>query len=306
MAKFFVGILVLVLSVTFPGISQDMTIHPKAIADKDSIKIGEPFSVSVFVDYPFDYQLLFPDSSFQFGNCILKERRFFPTRTRNEISRDCVVYQLACFNPEPLQSFQIPVIRYSNGDSIRYPSGEIRFVMVSETDSTGKAAAQFLNETSPAAIALRLNYPYIIGIFSLVVLLLLIANFFFDKPIQKFFYLWIERRRHQRFLKAFTRMGAGLEKDLSIQKMEALIVLWKRYLQRLDGQPFLSYTSMEIVRVLPDPKLKNALQEVDRWIYGGMEMKELQSCVSILQEKSVAMYELKREQIRNGKLGKAF
>jgi hypothetical protein len=101
-------------------------------------------------------------------------------------------------------------------------------------------------------------------------------------------------------------MSAGLEKDLSIQKMEALIVLWKRYLQRLDGQPFLSYTSMEIVRVLPDPKLKNALQEVDRWIYGGMEMKELQNCISILQEKSLAMYELKREQIRNGKLGKAF
>ena len=87
--------------------------------------------------------------------------------------------------------------------------------------------------------------------------------------------------------------------------MEGLLVVWKRYLQRVDGNPFMSFTSLEISRLLPDSNLKKALQEIDRWIYGGVEMENRTGSILILKEKSIEMYEKKRELIRNGKLGKA-
>jgi hypothetical protein len=279
-------------------------IEPKAVSDKRKIQIGEPFHVSVFVDYPSENQLLFPDSTFAFGNCILKDRRFFPTQTRNEISRDCVVYQLACFNPSPIQSFSIPVIRFENGDSIRFNSNEIMFQILPELDSSSLKKADFLKDVNPAIIPLQINYPYAIGIMAVVVLLLLLANIFLDKPIQRFFYLWLERRRQKRYLKAFNRIQDSLKKEATIQGMESLMVLWKKYLQRLNGKPFLSYTSLEITKELPDPLLKKTLQETDRWIYGGMTVENLEANIEKLKEKSLQLYEQKRENIRNGKLGK--
>lgn len=281
-------------------------LHPKAISSKTSIHIGEPFQVSVFVDYPAEFQLIFPDSNFAFGNCILKDRRFFPTHTRNEISRDCVVYQLACFNPsDTFHSFSVPVIRFENGDSTRFYSNEIRFRMLSELDSATLKNAAFKADTNPEPVAQLFNYPYVLGFSSLIIIVLLLANFFFDKPMQRFFYLWIERRRHTRYLKAFARIQENLEREASIQQMETLIVLWKQYLQRILGKPFLSYTSLEIGKELPDPVLKKTLQEIDRWIYGGMIVENLSVSMERLKEKSINLYDLKREIIRNGKLGKS-
>jgi len=154
--------------------------RPVAFADKNRVKIGEPFQVSVYVDYPSEYQLLFPDSTFAFGNCTLKERRFFPTRSGTVLSRDCVVYQLAAFNPEPYQAFNIPVIRFNNGDSARFYSNEIRFRIQAETDSMSLANPDFRAETNPVPVPLLFNYPWVIGIAALSVSLLLLANFFLD------------------------------------------------------------------------------------------------------------------------------
>jgi hypothetical protein len=139
---------------------------------------------------------------------------------------------------------------------------------------------------------------------AVVLLLLLLANIFLDKPIQRFFYLWLERRRQQRYLKSFNRLQDNLRREATIQGMESLMVLWKQYLQRLNGKPFLSYTSLEITKELPDPLLKKTLQETDRWIYGGMTVDNLEANIDKLKEKSLQLYEQKRENIRNGKLGK--
>jgi hypothetical protein len=92
-----------------------------------------------------------------------------------------------------------------------------------------------------------------------------------------------------------------LENDQAIPQMEAIIVLWKRYLQRVEGKPYLTYTSLEINRLLADQTLKKTLQEIDRWIYGGMPIENLSQCLRNLREKSVELYEKKRNSIRSGK-----
>lgn len=286
------------------GFAQESTLKPRAICSRDTVKIGEPFQLSLYLDYPSSLQIFFPDSSYAFPDCILKERVFYPTKSRNRISRDCVVYHLACFSPEPKQFLQLPVMQLIQGDTLRFPSNEISFSVRTETGSGIPEKVVFLKETRPVPVPLKINYPYILSGLTLFFLLILVLNFFLDKPIQRFFSLWIDRRRHLRFLRAFERMSSELMRELSVQKMEALMLLWKQYLQRVEGKPFLSYTSLEINRVLPDSNLKKSLQEIDRWIYGGLPMENPAHSLQRLQEKSVELYEKKRELTRNGKSGK--
>ena len=285
--------------------AQEFDLQPKSIYSGKPVQIGEPFEVSLYVRYPSNYQILFPDTNFVFGNCVLRERNYFPTLTKNEISRDCVVYQLACFDPTPRQTFNLPVIRFQAGDSLSFSSNDVVLNVLSGVQGPIPKNPVFQSNTSFLPVDLKLNYPYIVGIFGLILFLVLGINFFFDKPIQKYFYLLLERRRHLSFMKSFDRMATLLEKEGSIGKMEGLLVVWKGYLQRVDGNPFMSFTSLEISRLLPDPNLKKALQEIDRWIYGGVGMENRTGSILILKEKSIEMYEKKRELIRNGKLGKA-
>jgi hypothetical protein len=92
-----------------------------------------------------------------------------------------------------------------------------------------------------------------------------------------------------------------MEGNLNIENMERLLNGWKKYIQRVDGNPYTSLTSMEIFKILQDPVLRDVLQEVDRWIYGGMEMKDFQHNIEVVKQVSIQLYLQKREAIKNGK-----
>lgn len=280
--------------------AQNSNIKPIAICDKDRIKIGEPFHISLFLDYPSDQQIFFPDSSYLYPNCVLKERKFFPTRTRNNISRDCVVYQLACFNPDPVQELQLPVMQLNSADTIKFPANTIRLNVISESDSLPENA-EFINNTQPVFISQRINYPYLISGFVLFILILLFLNFFLDKPIQRFFLRWIETRRHARFIQAFEKREGEIIENPAVTEMEALVVLWKQYLQRVEGIPYSTFTSLEINKMFQDASLKNSLKEIDRWIYGGLAPENTPDCLLILKAKSIEVFQRKLESLKSGK-----
>ena len=58
---------------------------------------------------------------------------------------------------------------------------------------------------------------------------------------------------------------------------------------------------MEIFKVLPDKTLREVLQEVDRWVYGGIDMKDWRFNMDYVKQVAVQLYLKKRETIRNGK-----
>lgn len=284
-------------------LAQHRGIKPIALCDKDSVKIGEPFTIRLYLDYPSALQVFFPDSSFQYLNCVLKERTFFPTHTRNNISRDCVVYKLACFHPDPVQELSLPVMQLNSGDTLKYPANSIKLHILPESDSRKEKSA-FIENTEPVAVSLRINYPYLISGFALFLIFLFLLNFFLDKPIQRFFSRWIENRRHTRFMKAFEKLESEIKANPALPAMESLMVLWKQYLQRVEGMPYLTFTSLEINRIIPDKGLKKSLVEIDRWIYGGMAPENIGECLTILKAKSIELFQRKLESLKSGKAGK--
>ncbi len=298
---FFGGIIAWLLSFCVQAQEGD-SLRPRAAFLTEKVKIGEPAELALFLYYPSAYQILFPDTNAGFGSFTLIGRSYFPTRTIGDLSRDCVVYKLAAFSDDTVQTVSLPVYRFAEGDSLVYYAPPARIRVENQIRGTLPAQPVFEESLSPLPVPRQINYPYILIGMGIVVALLLLLNLFFDRPVQKFFYLFLEQRRHQVFLRSFARLRARLAAKLSVEEMENLLVLWKKYIQRVDGKPYTSLTTQEIFNLLPDEKLRDVLRETDRWVYGGVEMEDYNRNISYVLEVSVRLYQKKREAIRNGKL----
>lgn len=274
---------------------------PVATFSSDTIRVGEPVRLSLSVRYPSKSQILFPDTNEVFSTFELRKKEFFPTRTIGETSRDCVIYELSTFELDPVQTISLPVIEFSQQDSIRKMSNEAMVFVKQSFEGALPKNPVVQSDLTPVPVPTRVNYPFILIGLGIVILLILVVNIFFDRPIQKFIYLFLEQRRHQAFLKQHDRVRLLLDSNLNIDNMESLLNIWKKYIQRVDGNPYTSLTSMEIYKILPDLVLKDVLQEVDRWIYGGIEMKDYQFNIDYVKQVAVQLYQNKRETIRNGK-----
>ena len=273
----------------------------KARFSADTIRLGEPVLYSLSVHYPSTSQVIFPDTGFSFGSFELWKRDYFPTRTIGDISRDCVVYHLASFLLEPIQSLRVPVFERVGDDTIFHNPSESRVFLKPVFSGNLPENPSIQTELTPLPVPKRVNYPYILIGLGVVLLVILLINIFFDRPIQKFIYLFLESRRQQAFLKQFEKISQQMESGLTVELMESMLITWKKYLQRVDGKPYTTFTSREIFQILPDPTLRDFLQEIDRWIYGGLEMKDFRANVSYLKQMALILYQTKREAIRDGK-----
>ncbi len=300
MKKAFAFILFIFSTFIFQATAQK-GLFPKATFDKDSAKIGEKVKLSVYLDYPYTNKILFPDTNYDFQPFEILKRDFFPTRTRNNISRDCVVFEVCTFLPDSIQKIQVPIFQFQEKDSLSWYSNEASIFITPVIKGPVPEKPVFETALSPVPVARKINYPYIIIGMSVIIILILIINFFFDRPIQKFIYLFLEARRHKAYLKQFEKINGQLENSLTVELVENLLVTWKKYLQRVDDHPYTSFTSREIYQVLPDQVLRDALMEIDRWIYGGLDMKDWRSNFNYLKNISLQFYQKKREAIRNGK-----
>ena len=276
-------------------------LSPVAKFSSDSAKIGERISLSLTLDYPSPLQVLFPDTNFNFSPFEIIKKDFFPTKTSKGISRDCVVYELSTFSLDTIQTLKMPIYQFTGEDSMGWFSNEARIKIIQNFKGPLPKTPVFQNDLSLINIARKINYPYILIGMAIVLVLILIVNFFFDRPIQKFIFLFLEQRRHNVWLKQFEKNRRLLESNLSVENVEKLLVAWRLYIQRVDGQPYSSFTSTEIFKILPDKKLKEVLQEIDRWIYGGIDMNDWSFNMDYVKQISIGIYLKKRESIRNGK-----
>jgi len=268
---------------------------------QDSIRIGQPVQLSVCFHYASEKSILFPDTSHSFAPFELLKKEFYPTKTTGGISRDSVIYILTTFLPDSIQTIQIPVYEFSERDSTSWISEPATLKVIPSFRGSLPDKPVIYQDLSPHPIPTQFNYPYLFIASGVFLILVIGINFFFNRPIQRFLYLFIERRRNSAYLAQFQRLNTQLEKNLSTENFERLINLWKRYIQRVDGKPFTTYTSTEIIKVLPQPELKKSLQEIDRWIYGGVEMKDWRHNLEQIKEVSTQLYNKKRENIRSGK-----
>lgn len=262
-------------------------------------KIGEPIYLSLSVRHDPDLDLIFPDSLADYAPFEFLNKTYYATRTDENGSFDSVVYTLQTFNMSPEQRLRLSITDYTNGDTVVYESNLDtlylhRLLPEMPTKPTLKV------NTQAEILPLWINYNYWgLGIGVMTVLLFLV-NAFLGRPIQKGFGLLVLYRRHAIFTTLFDRLASQSLKNRSTDTMEQALNLWKQYMERVDNQPFSTYTTKEITTLFPDENLSQALQSIDRAVYGGMKDEISERIFTVLRRYSVDFYDRRKAKIKEG------
>lgn len=260
-------------------------------------RIGEPIYVSLAIKHAPELDLVFPDSLYDYGTFEFLGKSFYPTRSNGQHAVDSVVYTLQTFQMKPEQGLQLAILDYTDGDTITYTSNKDTLYlhrMIPELPSKPLLKLKVEPETIPQWI----NYNYWALGLGLTLFVLLLVNTFLGKPLQKGVSLLIEYRRHIVFTTIFDRLASQTLRNRSTDTMEQALTLWKQYMERIDNQPFTTFTTKEITAYLEDEHLNEALRSIDRAVYGGMKDEISERIFTILRRYALTFYGKKKDEIR--------
>jgi hypothetical protein len=268
---------------------------------EDSLHIGKPTPVSLTFDYPKQWQVVFCDTNFLYGNFELHEKKFFPTKTKALLSRDSAVYWLRSFEIDKIQRLRLPVflikpqgdssLVYSNTDSIAFK----------EQISSNKLDTLVLrSDTTIATLTPKVNYHVWIFWTVTSIFLGVVVWLFFGDWIKKQIVLLNLKRKHIVFEDNLDRDIAKIRTRKRIIDIEQALNLWKKHLEQIESKPFSTYTSREILETLPITKLGESLQNIDKAIYGAIIEDSLDNDFLYLKNLANRRYIRRKKVIREG------
>ena len=235
----------------------------------DSVKIGQPLKIALICSSPSTSELFFPDSSYDFSPFEFLSKRFFPTKTRNGVSRDSVVYELVNFEVKKAQPLALPVFFLKeDGDTITAFAAPDSVRVTEMLTDNQYLVASVRTETSFSEPKQLVNHPYRILIAVLSIFFPLLIFLLFRNKILKFYKKLRLRISTRRFIYEFENMCRSTETAFSAVKLQKTLVLWKKFLEDIESVPLSSMTGKEIASHYRNRKLRAALESVDKCIYG--------------------------------------
>ena len=281
-----------------PGLLNAQQLAPKGLFLSDSIKIGEEVIYSLSIEYPRGSNLIFPDSLYDFSPFEYISKTAFFTKSDSIKSFDSVVYYLSTFEIDPIQKLALPVFLTSPGDSTSYYAQEDS-ILLHQLITQMPDSIAFKANSEYANVKLDFNYPYLIFGLSIFLLLLIAVILIFGKQIRKRISLYRLKKRHEKFLSVFNDMLSRTQNRK--EDAESLLLIWKKYMEKLENAPFTKLTTKEIVRIQPDDSLKLNLKNIDKGIYGHENIKNLASSFTELKNYAFERLNVKMNLIKNAK-----
>ena len=265
----------------------------------DSVRIGESLPYSLRVIYPRDLDVIFPDSTYDFSPFEYYSREYFPTSSDSLTSIDSVVYFLMTFEIDSVQYLQMPVYVkqeedsaaiYSHPDSVM-----LRYVIEVIPDSLN-----LKENTAWLRVPGLVNYPILFISLGILMIAAIVVFIVFGKKISSWIQLYLMKRQFKRFITHFYRQIGRLTSGQAGIFPEDLLSEWKKYMEKLEKEPYTKMTSKELIQLHSDQRLKDNLRSIDRYIYGNLKDRPVQENFERLLEYSRERYELRLEEVRNG------
>lgn len=298
--KFLISVLIAFL-ITRIAHAQEIKVDGKF--QTDSLKIGIAVPYSLWATYPSDKTIVFPDSTFAFDPFEIDHKKYFPTVTKEGFSFDSVVYYLTSFEIDSIQLLSLPVFVVNPADCTQVNAAVdtifLQQMVKHVPDSVSVEQLPLKTNTAYQTVSWLLNYPLLLIIGGVILIILIIVWVGFGKRIKKHFIVRKLNKRYLKFKEEFSGTVTQLQSHYTTQKAEAALVLWKNYMEQLQASPYTKYTTKEIFQMVKDEKLANALKIIDRTIYResqGLERNPLDE----LQEYTEQKFRDKVQEVRNG------
>lgn len=262
----------------------------------DSIEIGRPFRFGFSFRHRPEVEVFFPDTTHNFGPFEVLRHEYFPTETNRAGSLDSAIYTLVTFDVAKVQTLRLPVWILTARDCT---------AVYSVTDSVYlKELVKNLDEPlriddNVVRLQRKTNFPLVLLVLLLLILGATSIYLLFGEAIQRQWRLYQLYSRNREFSRNYNLLLRNLAGKDKIESVEQATLLWKRYLQRLEKKPFITYTTKEITDNLPNESLANALREIDSLIYGSTASGNVNAARSlgVLREVATDLYRLRRLEI---------
>jgi len=293
--KIIFGSLLLLFTYNYTYSQENITLRGYFLEDSIKIGIGSPYVLTA--KYPIAVDLIFPDSLYDFSPYELDEKLYYPTKSDATFSYDSAVYYLTSFEIDSIQYYQMPSFILKGKDSIvvtaQRDSIFLKQLVTDIPDSVAVEAMPLIENTTYKKVDFAFNYPYLIIGLVILFIILAVTFVFFGKPIRKWFALRKMNKAHGVYLDE-------LEKIItSDNNYEHLITLWRNYHAQLEGEPYTSYTTKELLKLAPVKSIETVLRNIDKAIYGKattLPISELYQLKNFSQER----FEEKIKEVQNG------
>lgn len=280
-------------------------LKPDGHFQADSIKVGEPATYTLSFRYPRDLEVVFPDENENYAPFEYLDRQFFPTRTDSLYSFDSVVYQITTFELDSIQSLALPVYIVSKDKKGEPDSTAIYAdadsVFLQRLITQAPDSLNLKANTEYRLVDLQFNYPYLLIVIVAFILLVVLVYVIFGKKIRRQWKIYRLKKDNKNFHEQFNSAVAALKSTPSRHHLEETLVIWKRYMERLDHIPYTKLTTKEIVQLPSGELLQENLRAIDRSIYGRSLNGELISHFDHLYEHTDKRFKQRIEEIKHAK-----
>ena len=269
---------------------------PKGKFLSDSVKVGLPVQYALSYRHKATADVFFPDSAYNFAPFEMVKREYFNTVTDQNGSLDSVIYTLISFEVTPVQELSLPVYVRAKRDCTRV-FAPMDYVILNSIikPNVNIDSLSLKKDTRLVPIAQQVNFPLIFLIIIGLLLVIGMVFWFFGKPIRRQVRLFNFKRRYDDFRKLFQRLSRGTEDAKKrLENIERAVVLWKKYIERIENKPFTTFTTKEILDNLKDNRLSDALREIDATVYGGVYSSKTIASLQVLQELAEGLYRERR------------
>lgn len=231
--------------------------------EKD-IKIGDSIKLVSIINYPKEIELIQPDSSFKFFPFSFVKKENFESKLNERIISDSSLYILRSFEIDSIQSIRLNSFILNGKDCLEISSNydTVYFKsLVNNTDQKVKKNMSFYEILS------IINTNKLL-IYSIVFICLILAVYLlFRKKIIAYFRKRKVLKSHALFNKEFEKIKKQFKTNADKNNLEKIILIWKRYIEKLTSIPYSSMTTKEIIDFFDNENLIKSLKYIDEMIY---------------------------------------
>lgn len=269
----------------------------------DSVVVGDHAAYYLTATYPKKLQVLFPDSTFSFQPFEFEKKKYFTTQTSDSLSYDSAVYTLSTFEVDLVQHLQLPVFILHQQDcttllSLRDSVILKQLVTIPLPDTLKAENLPLISNTAYEPVAWLLNYPLLLIITGVLLIVIVVGWIIFGKRIRKHFTVKRLQKEHATFMQTFNEQFDLLKQQFSPHNTERILLLWKRYMETLDARPYTKLTTKETALLLEDQALGMQLRRVDAAVYGNN--RNIEEPLFELRNVAVNTFQQKLDRVTHG------
>ncbi len=266
----------------------------------EHFKVGEEVHYWMSARYPLEVNLLLPDSTYSFSPFEYLGKTYYQSTLQNGQVYDTVIYRLQSFEIDKVQHLGLPAIILKEKDSIQVmvdPDSLLLYELAPiVTDTT-----QLKTNLQYAQVDKGFNYPLFWILMGVLAVFIVGTILIFGKKILLAFKLRRLRKEYLKFSDYLTEQIGQLRVSPNPQTAEETMSEWKKYFEMLESKPYSKLTSKEILQLNTTEELREPLNKIDRFVYGGQGSEALYKEFQSIEDFTQYRYGKIVEELKHGK-----